>query len=58
MDDRRCVTLKDIEQATDLFFSQRANRVAEHAVTAQGIRQVARVAEGVGKTPSTRLISR
>ena len=49
MDDRRCVTLKDIEQATDLFFSQRANRVAEHAVTAQGIRQVARVAEGVGK---------
>ena len=49
MDDRRCVTLKDIEQATNLFFSQRANRVAEHAVTAQGIRQVARVAEGVGK---------
>ena len=47
MDESRSVTFEDIAGAREAFRTSRANVIAKNAVTAQGIRQVARVPEAV-----------
>ena len=47
MDERRSVTLEAISQRGKAFEESRANRVAKRAVTALGLREAARVSEGV-----------
>ena len=52
MDEMQSVTTDDLEAARERFASERANVVAKNAVTAQGIRQVARVPEAVAANTS------
>ena len=47
MDESRSVTFEDIEGAREQFRESRANIIAKNAVTAQGIRTVARVPEAL-----------
>ena len=53
MDEMKSVTLGDLAEAREQFASERANVVAKNAVTAQGIRQVARVPEAVAANTGT-----
>ena len=53
MDNNRIVTDEALHQASRAFFADRANRVAEHAVTAKGIRAVARVPEAAARNTTT-----
>ncbi len=45
MDEAISITFDDIAQANEAFFADRANVVAKNAVTAQGVRPVAKVPE-------------
>ena len=47
MDGRLYVTAADLENARDAFYADRGHVVAKNAVTAKGLRDVARVPEGV-----------
>ena len=49
MSELKTVTAKDIAAASEEFFAERANIVAEHAVTGKGIRAVARVPEAAAR---------
>ena len=53
MDEMKSVTLGDLSDAREQFAGERANVVAKNAVTAQGIRQVARVPEAVAANTGT-----
>ena len=53
MEDTRSVTADDLALARERFESQRASLVAKNAVTAQGIRAVARVPEAVAANTGT-----
>ena len=53
MDEMKSVTLGDLADAREQFAGERANVVAKNAVTAQGIRQVARVPEAVAANTGT-----
>ncbi|MBQ9058755.1 MAG: C1 family peptidase [Atopobiaceae bacterium] len=49
MDTMRSVTTDDLARSREGFFAERANIIAKNAVSAQGIRAVARVPEGVAQ---------
>ena len=53
MTDLVSVTADDTRAASAAFFAERANRVAQHAVTSQGIRNVARVPEAAARNTTT-----
>ena len=53
MDEMKSVTLDDLADAREAFFEDRANVIAKNAVTAQGIREVARVPEAVAANTGT-----
>ena len=53
MDPMKSITADDLANARDEFKTSRANMVAKHAVTAQGIRAVARVSEAVAANTMT-----
>ena len=53
MDDLSTVTAADVSAASECFFSQRANIVAKNAVTAKGVRAVARVPEAAALNTTT-----
>lgn len=53
MDDKVCVTPEDRQRAHERFNKCRANIVAKNAATAKGIREVARVPEGVARNTTT-----
>ncbi len=47
MDDMVSITQKDLDASREDFFAERANVIAKNAVTAQGLRTVARVPEAM-----------
>ncbi len=53
MDEMKSVTLEDLGAARKQFVEERANVIAKNAVTAQGIREVARVPEAVAANTGT-----
>lgn len=53
MDEMKSVTLEDLGAAREQFVEERANVIAKNAVTAQGIREVARVPEAVAANTGT-----
>ena len=53
MDENKSVTLEELAEAREAFAESRANVVAKNAVTAQGIRAVARVPEAVAANTGT-----
>lgn len=53
MDEMKSVTLEDLGAAREQFDEERANVIAKNAVTAQGIREVARVPEAVAANTGT-----
>ena len=53
MDEQKSVTASDLASAREAFESERANVVAKNAVTAQGLRAVARVPEAVAANTTT-----
>ena len=53
MDDMQIVTFADLSDARTTFTATRANLIAKNAVTAQGIREVARVPEAVAANTAT-----
>ena len=53
MDEMKSVTLEDLGAARQQFGEERANVIAKNAVTAQGIREVARVPEAVAANTGT-----
>ena len=53
MDEMQSVTLGDLADAREAFAASRANVIAKNAVTAQGIREVARVPEAVAANTAT-----
>ncbi|MBQ9041315.1 MAG: C1 family peptidase [Eggerthellaceae bacterium] len=53
MDEAICITFDDIAQANEAFFAERANVVAKNAVTAQGVRAVAKVPEQAALSTGT-----
>lgn len=53
MDEMESVTLEDLGAARKQFVEERANVIAKNAVTAQGIREVARVPEAVAANTGT-----
>ena len=53
MDEMKSVTLEDLGAARQQFGKERANVIAKNAVTAQGIREVARVPEAVAANTGT-----
>lgn len=53
MDEMKSVTLEDLGAARKQFVEERANVIAKNAVTAQGIREVARVPEAVAANNGT-----
>lgn len=53
MSDLSTVTASDVSAASEAFFGQRANVVAKNAVTAKGVRAVARVPEAAALNTTT-----
>lgn len=53
MDEMKSVTLEDLGAVREQFVEERANVIAKNAVTAQGIREVARVPEAVAANTGT-----
>ena len=53
MDEMKSVTLEDLGAVRAQFVEERANVIAKNAVTAQGIREVARVPEAVAANTGT-----
>lgn len=53
MDEMKSVTLEDLGAVREQFVEERANIIAKNAVTAQGIREVARVPEAVAANTGT-----
>ena len=53
MDEMKSVTFDDLADAREAFSEDRANVIAKNAVTAQGIREVARVPEAVAANTGT-----
>lgn len=53
MDEMQSVTLDDLAATRARFSADRANVIAKNAVTAQGIREVARVPEAVAANTAT-----
>lgn len=53
MDEMKSVTLEDLGAVREQFVEKRANVIAKNAVTAQGIREVARVPEAVAANTGT-----
>lgn len=53
MDEMKSVTLEDLGAARKQFVEERANVIAKNAVTAQGIREVARVPEAIAANTGT-----
>lgn len=53
MDEMKSVTLEDLVAVREQFVEERANVIAKNAVTAQGIREVARVPEAVAANTGT-----
>lgn len=53
MDEMKSVTLEDLGAVREQFVEERANVIAKNAVTAQGIREVARVPEAIAANTGT-----